>query len=248
MGTPYVIDAIGHIAYDRPMARLARIVVPFVPHLVTQRGNRRQPVFFAEADYRAYLDLLAEYTRAAGVAVWAWCLMPNHVHLLLVPSDPDGLRAALGEAHRRYSRAVNFREGWRGYLWQGRFASCPLDESHTMAAARYIELNPVRAGLAAHSRDWPWSSASAHLGGGPDGVTDVAALGGRVGDWARFLADGLNDDQIEAIRRGERTGRPLGDPVFIDRLETATGRRLAPRKPGPKPKSVQEGGSRRRRV
>jgi putative transposase len=117
------------------MARLARIVVPLIPHHVTQRGNRRQTVFFSDDDYRRYLDLLREYTGAAGVTVWAWCLMPNHVHLMLVPHHPEALRAALAEAHRRYSRAVNFREGWRGYLWQRRFASCPMDESHTMAAA-----------------------------------------------------------------------------------------------------------------
>jgi REP element-mobilizing transposase RayT len=134
------------------MARIARIVVPAVPHHVTQRGNRRQAVFFGEDDYRAYLALLSEYAGKAGVRVWAWCLMPNHVHLMLAPPSAEALRAALAEAHRRYSRLINFREGWRGYLWQGRFASCPMDEAHALAAARYIELNPVRARLAATSR------------------------------------------------------------------------------------------------
>ncbi len=219
------------------MARLARIVVPSVPHHVTQRGNRRQQVFFGEEDYRTYLELLAEHTRAAGVAVWAWCLMPNHVHLMLVPPEPGALRAALAEAHRRYSRAVNFRQGWRGYLWQGRFASCPLDEAHALAAARYIELNPVRAGLAARPEDWPWSSAAAHLGRGADGITDVGGLGGQFPDWAGFLAAGLDETMLEAIRRGERTGRPLGDSAFVARLEAATGRALARRKPGPKTKA-----------
>ncbi len=102
------------------MARLARVVAARLPHHVTQRGNRRQQVFFGDDDYAAYRGLLAEGCRAAGVAVWAYCLMPNHVHLILVPSSADGLRAALGEAHRRYTRMVNVREGWRGYLWQGR--------------------------------------------------------------------------------------------------------------------------------
>ncbi len=96
------------------MARLARIVVPTVPHHVTQRGNRRQTVFFGDGDYRAYLALLVEYAGKAGVSVWAWCLMPNHVHLMLAPPTADALRAALSEAHRRYSRLINFREGWRG--------------------------------------------------------------------------------------------------------------------------------------
>lgn len=217
------------------MARLARIVIPSIPHHVTQRGNRRQPVFFSDDDYRAYLELLSEYAGKAGVAVWAWCLMPNHVHLLLVPPEPDALRAALGEAHRRYSRMVNFRENWRGFLWQGRFASCPLDEPHTLAAARYIELNPVRAGLVARPGDWMWSSARVHLGQGSDGVTDRAGLSSLVGDWRHFLADGLADDMLETIRKGERTGRPLGDSAFVRRLEDSTGRCLARRKPGPKP-------------
>lgn len=217
------------------MARLARIVIPSVPHHVTQRGNRRQAVFFSDDDYRAYLELLSEYAGKAGVAVWAWCLMPDHVHLLLVPPEPDALRAALGEAHRRYSRMVNFRQGWRGFLWQGRFASCPMDETHTLAAARYIEMNPVRAGLVLRPEDWMWSSARAHLGQGGDGVTDIAGLAALVGDWRQFLADGLADDMLETIRKGERTGRPLGDAAFVRRLEASTGRSLAPRKPGPKP-------------
>jgi putative transposase len=217
------------------MARLARIVVPLVPHHVTQRGNRRQTVFFSDDDYRRYLALLGEYTRAAGVGIWAWCLMPNHVHLMLVPEHPESLRAALAEAHRRYSRAVNFREGWRGYLWQGRFASCPMDEPHTLAAARYIELNPVRAHLASRPEDWPWSSARAHLGGIADGITDVSALRQHVANWASFLADGLDDAALDAIRGGERTGRPLGDETFIKRLEATTGRQLARQRPGPKP-------------
>ena len=218
------------------MARIARIVVPGIPHHVTQRGNRRQDVFFGEDDYRAYLALLAEYTRAAGISVWAWCLMPNHVHLMLCPPEPGALRQALSEAHRRYSRQVNFREGWRGYLWQGRFASCPMDEAHAYAAARYIELNPVRAAMVERPEDWPWSSARAHLGGAADGLTETGALGIPARDWPAFLASGLEDDTLEAIRGGERTGRPLGGDDFVAELEAATGRRLARQKPGPKPR------------
>jgi putative transposase len=121
------------------------VVVPDTPHHVIQRGNRRQQVFFSDDGYLAYRDELSESCRSAGVQVLGYCLMPNHVHLILQPRDEDGLRAALAEAHRRYSRRVNFREGWRGYLWQGRFASAPMDEPHLMACARYVELNP-RAG------------------------------------------------------------------------------------------------------
>jgi len=218
------------------MARLARIVIPHLPHHVTQRGNRRQQVFFGDDDYRAYLSLLGEQARAARISVWAWCLMPNHVHAMLVPPSAGALRAALAEAHRRYSRLVNFRENWRGYLWQGRFASCPMDEAHTMAAARYIELNPVRAKLVARPGDWMWSSANAHLTGASDGITDIPALGRQVADWAAFLAQGIGETECETIRRGERTGRPLGDKDFVARLEAETGRTLAPQKAGRKRK------------
>jgi putative transposase len=217
------------------MARLARVVAAGLPHHVTQRGNRRQQVFFGEADYSAYRRLLAEGCHAAGVAVWAYCLMPNHVHLILVPSRADGLRAALGEAHRRYTRLVNFREGWRGYLWQGRFASFPMDERHLLACARYVELNPVRAGLATAAGDWPWSSGPAHLSGRDDGLVQVKPLLELVPDWRNFLAAGLGEDEREAIRAAERTGRPLGAPPFIARLEKRLHRPLVRRKPGPKP-------------
>jgi putative transposase len=216
------------------MARLARVVAAGLPHHVTQRGNRRQPVFFGDGDYETYLRLLTAGCRAAKVAVWAYCLMPNHVHLILVPSDPDGLRGALGEAHRRYTRHVNFREGWRGYLWQGRFASFPMDEAYLLACARYVELNPVRAGLA---RDWKWSSARAHLAGADDGLVSVAPLLALAPDWAGFLRQGLDDDDRDAIRKAERTGRPLGAAAFTKRLEKRLNRPLARRKPGPKPVS-----------
>jgi len=125
------------------MARLARIVVPDVPHHVTQRGNRRQDVFFSDEDYAAYRDLVAEACRREGVRCAAWRLMPNHVHLVLIPPSAVALRATLADAHRRYSRRINFAKGWTGYLWQGRFASYPMDEAHLITAIRYVELNPA---------------------------------------------------------------------------------------------------------
>lgn len=218
------------------MARLARIVVPGLPHHVTQRGNRRLETFFGDDDYAVYRDLLAEHCAAAAVAVWAYCLMPNHVHLILVPSDEDGLRRALGEAHRRYTRHVNFRQGWRGHLWQERFHSFPMDEAHLRAAARYVELNPVRAGLAARPEDWRWSSARAHLEGKADGLADPAPLLEREGDWAGFLAGGVDEDTAETLRACERTGRPAGDRGFLERIENLTGRSVVPKKRGRKPK------------
>jgi putative transposase len=218
------------------MARMARVVAAGVPHHVTQRGNRRQQVFFSDDDYGLYKSLLAEGCRAAGVEVWAYCLMPNHVHLILLPHDEDGLRAALGEAHRRYTRHINEREEWRGYLWQGRFASFPMDEPHLMACARYVEVNPVRAGLAARARDWRWSSARAHLAARDDGLVTVAPLLHLVSDWRAFLSEDLPGAALDSIRRSERTGRPLGETKFVKRLEKKLGRVLAKQKPGPKPK------------
>jgi putative transposase len=218
------------------MARMARAVAPGVPHHVTQRGNRRQKVFFADGDYAAYKELLAEGCKAAEVAVWAYCLMPNHVHLILVPSDADGLRAALAEAHRRYTRAINQRKGWTGYLWQGRFASFAMDEAHLLAGAAYVEQNPVRARLVERARDWRWSSARAHLNGRDDGLVKVKPLLDRVDNWAAFLGERLTAQDLEPIRSGERTGRPLGAPAFVRQLEKRLGRKLARQKPGPKPR------------
>ena len=221
------------------MARLARVVVPDVAHHVTQRGNRRQPVFFGDEDYAAYRDLVAAACRAQDVSCLAWCLMPNHVHLILVPRSADGLRAALAEAHRRYSRRINFAHGWTGHLWQGRFCSYPMDDAHLMTAVRYVELNPVKAKLAVRAEDWPWSSARAHVGGKPDGLTDLGALAGVHRNWRAMLRHGLEagdqDPEAEAaIEAHQRTGRPWGGAAFVRRLEQDTGRTLERRKPGRK--------------
>ncbi|MDP6516470.1 MAG: transposase [Alphaproteobacteria bacterium] len=219
------------------MARLPRIVIPGHPHHVTQRGNRGMQTFFSNADYGFYRDLLAEHCAAAGVAVWAYCLMPNHVHLILVPTDPDGLRRALGETHRRYTRRVNAREDWRGHLWQERFHSFVMDEDHLLACARYVERNPSRAKLVRRVRDWRWSSARAHLAGTDDGLVTVAPLLDLIGDWRAHLgaAPATEDATVAAIRSHARTGRPLGAATFIKQLEKLTGRALQRNKPGPKP-------------
>jgi putative transposase len=221
------------------MARLARLVVPDLPHHVTQRGNRKQDVFFEARDYRAYLALVAAACERESVRCLAWCLMPNHLHLILMPAAPEGLRRALGEAHRRYSRRVNEAHDWTGYLFQGRFASFVMDPAHLMVAVRYVELNPVRAGLASRARDWPWSSARAHIAGRGDGLTDLAGLAGAVRNWSAMLERGLEagDDMADAaIEAHSRTGRPWGDDSFLARLEAATGRKLLRRRPGPKPR------------
>ena len=213
-----------------------------MPHHITQRGNRRQQTFFNDGDYAAYLELMAEWCREEGVAIWSYCLMPNHTHLVAVPSSEDALRRAIGEAHRRYSRRINFREKWRGYLWQGRFASFVMDEPYLLAAARYVELNPVRAKLVTSPGEWRWSSAGAHLCGRDDGLVQVAPLLAMIGDWNAFLNCAMSEEEFADIRKHGRTGRPLGDEMFLGRLEEMVGRALKPQKRGPKrgPKVKQD--------
>lgn len=221
------------------MARLARVVAPRYPHHVTQRGNRRQETFFGDDDYRAYVELLGQWCKAYRVRVWAWCLMPNHVHLILVPPDEDALRLAVGKTHKHYSRRVNFREDWRGHLWQGRFASYPMDDAHLRQAARYIDLNPVRAGLVRRPEDWEWSSARGRILGVDDPLVDRRNPLDRARDtrdWAAFLRAGVSDEDLERLRRHERTGRPLGSPSFVERIADLLGRDLVPKKRGPKPR------------
>jgi len=191
------------------MPRPARLVLPGIPHHVTQRGARREPTFFSEADYARYVALLRHGCAKAGTAIWAWCLMPNHVHLLLVPSRADGLAAALGPAHRRYGWEINQRQGWCGAFWQGRFGSVPLDEPHLYVSFRYVELNPVRARLAGRPEDWRWSSARGHLGLAADPLADLAPARERIDDWGAFLDEGLDPEDHAALRAAERSGRLL---------------------------------------
>ena len=158
------------------MARIARVVIPSVPHHITQRGNRRQQTFFCEADFRHYINLLHEFKNDAGVKVWAYCLMPNHVHIVAVPEQIDSLANLFRPVHQKYSRNINARFGWRGHLWQERFHSSAMDEAHTLAAVRYVELNPVRARLCARPQDWMFSSANAHLSGREDRLVTMAPM------------------------------------------------------------------------
>ena len=215
------------------MARLPRLVVPGHPHHVTQRGNRRAQTFFEEGDYLLYRDLLAEAARKASTAVWAYCLMPNHVHLIVVPSDEDGLRRTFADAHRRYTAYINARLRVTGHLWQGRFGSVVMDEEHLQNAVRYVSLNPVRAGLVERAEQWPWSSAAAHLAGKDDELVEVQPVLKRYGDFTTLLAT-EQDDIYMPLRQSETTGRPLGSATWIAQLERQTGKILKPRKRGPK--------------
>jgi putative transposase len=223
------------------MARLARVVIPGHPHHVTQRGNGRARTFFSDGDYALYRDLLAENCRAAEVKVWAWCLMPNHVHLILVPSDPDGLRRALARVHRSYAGVIQARRKRTGHFWQGRFGAVAMDEEYLAAALRYVSLNPVRARLVERAHDWRWSSVSAHLRGKDDGLTALAPIRDRFPRFADLLAREPEEDWFDRLRAAESIGRPLGDDRFFSRIERRTGRVLKPAKRGPKPLGSESG-------
>jgi putative transposase len=218
------------------MARLARVVIPGYPHHVAQRGNGRARTFFGDADYVLYRDLLAESCQAADVEVWAWCLMPNHVHLILVPADADGLRRALAPVHRRYAGVIHARRGRSGHFWQGRFGAVVLDEAHPAAALRYVSLNPVRARLVTRAQDWRWASTRAHLHGKDDGLTARTPIRDRFPRFADILEPPADPDAFARLRAAESIGRPLGDDRFLARIERLTARSLRPGKRGPKPR------------
>jgi len=216
------------------MARMARLVVPGYPHHVTQRGNRGQRTFFERSDYRKYLELIAKARRSADAAVWAYCLMPNHAHLIVVPGREDSLQQLFAEAHRQYTRTINFRYGWRGHLWQERFYSCVMDEPHLLAAVRYVELNPVEAKICRCPEDWPWSSARAHFAQRNDLLVEVRPMLDLAGDWRTYLRAASSGTKLCSLRTHSRTGRPVGSDEFIDELERITGRSLKCKKPGRK--------------
>lgn len=216
------------------MPRIARLVVPNFPHHVVQRGNRRQKVFFKDTDYEAYLNLLHDHISRFNINIAAYCLMPNHVHLIAVPSEDGNLAKAIGETHRKYTRIINFREKWRGYLWQGRFSSYVLDERYLLAAARYILLNPVKAAIVEKPCDYRWSSAKHHLNIKADKLITDNLLGSIIDDWGAFLETDIDQNEAKTLRLHERTGRPLGDIAFIEKLEMMLGMSLKKNKPGPR--------------
>jgi len=212
------------------MPRLARSVFAQVPHHITQRGNRRDPVFFTDEDRRAYLNWLSEYASKNAVEVLALCLMTNHIHLVAVPMTEDSLQRALKPLHMRYAQRINRSRGWKGHLWQGRFFSSPLDETYLWAAIRYVERNPVRARMVRKAENYAWSSAQAHCGQRHDTVlTTNSSWRSQVegmDDWSAWLAQGDEPEELEILRRNADKGLPCGSQKFIGKLERLTGRVL----------------------
>lgn len=215
------------------MARMARVVAVGEPHHVIQRGNRRQNVFLKDGDKQEYLNILNLQSKLFALDVWAYCLMDNHVHLVVVPREEESLVKAIGETHQLYTRMINFRERWRGYLWQGRFKSVPLDERYLYAAVRYVERNPVRAGIVPKAEEFSWSSAHSHVYNTEDKILSRFYLMEEIKDWSDYLAQGDDEKQMRVLRRQSETGRPIGSEPFMRSLESRLGRMLVKQRPGP---------------
>lgn len=216
------------------MPRFRRLVVPGYPHHVTQRGVRRQRTFFDEHDYRLYRRLATELLQEASLRIWAYCLMPNHIHAVVVPENPHSLAQFFGPLHKRYAQFINHRHEWTGHLWQARFFSVVMDEGHTLAAMRYVECNPVRSGLVETPQDWPWSSVRGHLGINDDPLVDETAPTVLVPEWRKYIRAQVDEGDLDSLRRQTGTGRPDGEPGFIAAIERISGRRIRAQRAGRK--------------
>lgn len=225
------------------MPRLSRTVFSGVPHHITQRGNRREDIFFTDEDREAYLSWLKEYCEKFGVEILAYCLMTNHIHLVAVPSTDDGLQRVLKPLHMRYAQRINRARGWKGHLWQGRFFSSPLDEAYLWAAVRYVERNPVRAGMERRAEDYRWSSAAAHCGKRLDSLLNpesgLSRKFSEIEDWPAWLAEGDEAEELLMLRRNIEKGLPCGSDGFVQKLGRKVGRLLEYRPQG-RPKKVNE--------
>jgi putative transposase len=213
------------------MPRRARFVAPGFAHHITQRGNNREAVFFSAYHRRRYLEILGEHATQNGLRVLAWCLMTNHVHLIVIPPTIESLARTLGRAHAQYSLEVNRSSERIGHLWQNRFFSCVLDGAHLYNAMRYVELNSARAGLCVEPWRWPWSSAAAHSSSKTwEPLLDWAWtdwLGGWDHQgWKQQLAIALPDADLQQIRRATSVGEPLCSAEILLHLEEQGGRRL----------------------
>lgn len=234
-------------AHSFSMPRPPRFVLPGLPHHITQRGNYRQAVFFRDEDRRLYLDLLGEFSLRCGVAIQAYCLMSNHVHLIAVPDEPHSLSRLLQRVHSEYARSVHLRLRRVGHLWQARFSSVPLDEPHYWAAMVYVEQNPTRAGMVEHPWDWHWSSARAHvedgkLGNSKEGWLHLATWRSQhtPESWAERLQLRFADhDILERIREATIQGWPLGDDAFLQQIQRRFDIQPRRGKPGRPRKAVE---------
>ena len=210
------------------MPRNARFVLTGQPYHVTQRGNNRQPVFFSPEDRQTYLDLVRDNLADAGVRVYAYCLMTNHVHWVIVPERGDSLAVLFRRVHGRYAQYLNIRRRCSGHLWQARFFSCVLSSAHLDVALRYVERNPVRALMTEAAESYLWSSAAVHSASEPidDGLLDLSIwhnVGGTMA-WRGMLAHHDPMPLVHMLRRCTFGERPFGDEQFLQSVEAQTGR------------------------
>jgi len=212
-------------------------VAPGFAHHITQRGNRQMDVFETDDDRLTYLRFLKKYAAQYNLSIYAYCLMTNHIHLVAVPADETALGKALRDAHTVYAMYFNTRTALSGHVWLGHFYSCPLDEQHLWAAVRYVERNPVKAGLVEQAEQYRWSSAAGHCGLGADDLLSVDfPPPGVVEDWSAWLAQPDEESVTAYIRQQTKTGRPCGSETFLDQLEGLLKRTVRRKKPGRKPK------------
>ena len=187
------------------MPRIARTVFAGIPHHITQRGNHGENVFFTESDRHLYLQWLKEYKLRYKIEIIAYCLMNNHIHLVTVPAQADSLQRALKPLHMRYAQHINRKQKWAGHLWQGRFFSSPLDEAYLWSCVRYVERNPVRAGMVAKAEDYPWSSAAAHCGLKSDPLLTTTSTYWQafalINSWSAWLDEQDDTECLKIIRR-----------------------------------------------
>jgi putative transposase len=229
------------------MPRPLRTVEPHLPHHLTQRGVDRQPVFFTPSDRTTYLSLVAENQADARVALIAYCLMPNHVHWIVTPEREDSLAVLFRRVHGRYAQYLNARRGRTGHLWQNRFFCCPLERGHLWAALRYVELNPVRAGLAEQAAGYRWSSTAAHWSGpGRHSMVDldwtIWQEGGGSEGWRAMVEGRESLTEVVNLRKCTYSGKPYGSQEFVEQLEQKYGRHW--RNPGrPRKSAKSEKGS-----
>ena len=223
------------------MPRRARLLVPGVPVHLIQRGNNRSACFYADEDYRFYLEHLAEQATKHGCALHAYCLMTNHVHLLVTPQREDSLAQLMKALGQRYVQYVNRTYRRSGTLWEGRFRSCLLQEdAYVLACYRYIELNPVRAAMVAHPAEYRWSSYRSNAQGEANSLLTphplYRSLGSdgdaRQANYRELFRFELDPGLVDEIRQATNGNFALGNSLFIDQIEQALGRRAARGKPG----------------
>lgn len=217
------------------MARIKRIVLPHIPHHITQRGVRSMNIFFKPSDYEYYKEILHEQCEIYDLKIVSYALMTNHIHLIAIPSTEESLSRAIGETHRLYTRKINFEQKVKGHLFQERFYSTPLDEYHFLNALKYVEQNPVKANIVRYPWDYIYSSARYRVNMiKEDKLLSSCDMIDDIKEYREFLQEFVED---QWIKEKTRTGKPCGDEAFYDKILLTTGIDYKSKKPGRKQKT-----------